>query len=186
MKTWKRNAIIATVLVLVCAGIYLNWMYGKNGIPDLTQTLDADKIMDDAKLVLASEDEKEGPLQAISAQDKTNDYFAQVRRSRQSARDEAVNLLQETIAYAEGEDTSVTNQKLESIVNMALTEAQIESMVIAKGYTDCVAYITDEGVSVAVASPEKGLQEQDVAIITDVVQSQGDFDMENIRVIGVD
>ena len=27
MKAWKKNAVIATVLVLVCAGIYLNWAY---------------------------------------------------------------------------------------------------------------------------------------------------------------
>ena len=25
MKTWKRNAIAATILVLICAGVYLNW-----------------------------------------------------------------------------------------------------------------------------------------------------------------
>ena len=25
MKIWKRNAIIASVLLLVCAGVYLNW-----------------------------------------------------------------------------------------------------------------------------------------------------------------
>ena len=27
MKIWKRNAIVAAVLVLVCAGIYLNWSH---------------------------------------------------------------------------------------------------------------------------------------------------------------
>ena len=44
MKTWKRNAVIAGVLVLVCAGIYLNWLYGGN-TPELTETLDADKVL---------------------------------------------------------------------------------------------------------------------------------------------
>ena len=43
MKTWKRNAIIAGVLVLVCAGIYLNWVHG-SAAPDLTDSLDADTI----------------------------------------------------------------------------------------------------------------------------------------------
>lgn len=37
MKTWKRNAIIAGVLVLVCAGIYLNWLYGRDST-DLTKS----------------------------------------------------------------------------------------------------------------------------------------------------
>ena len=47
----------------------------------------------------------------------------------------------------------------------ALCEAQIESLVIAKGYSDCVAYIGDDGISIAVAAPEGGLQQADVAVI---------------------
>jgi stage III sporulation protein AH len=66
-----------------------------------------------------------------------------------------------------------------------LNEAQIESLVIAKGYADCVAYITNEGISVAVAAPEGGLQEQDVAVIADIVISQSDYTYSDIRVVEV-
>ena len=68
---------------------------------------------------------------------------------------------------------------------MALCEAQIESLVIAKGYVDCVAYISDEGVSVAVASPEGGLAKADVAVIADIVMAQSDYSVEDIRVVEV-
>lgn len=51
MKAWKRNAIIAGVLVLVCAGIYLNWLYGSS-TPDITQTLDANKVLGESTLVI--------------------------------------------------------------------------------------------------------------------------------------
>ena len=27
LKIWKKNVIAAAVLVTVCAGIYMNWMY---------------------------------------------------------------------------------------------------------------------------------------------------------------
>jgi stage III sporulation protein AH len=74
---------------------------------------------------------------------------------------------------------------LEQIVQTALCEAQIESLVIAKGYTDCVAYISDEGISVAVAAPEGGLKQEDVAVIADIVIAQSDFEMGNIRVVEV-
>ena len=43
--------------------------------------------------------------------------------------------------------------ELDDIVQTALTEAQIESLIIAKGYTDCVAYMSSEGISVAVSAP---------------------------------
>lgn len=67
----------------------------------------------------------------------------------------------------------------------ALCEAQIESLVIAKGYADCVAYINEEGISVAVASPEGGLLQDDVAVIADIIITQSDFSMDEIRVVEV-
>ena len=27
---WKRNAVVATVLLFVCAAVYLNWRYAGN------------------------------------------------------------------------------------------------------------------------------------------------------------
>ena len=113
------------------------------------------------------------------------DYFAAVRLSRQQARDNAVDLLQEAMAYGEGGEASESSAKLEEIVEIALCEAQIESLIIAKGYTDCVAYMTDDGISVAVASPEGGMQQADVAVIADIVMTQSDFDFEDIHVVDV-
>ena len=182
MKTWKRNAVIAGVLVLVCAGIYLNWLYG-GGTPDLTETLDADKIMGETTLVMNSEGEEYA--QQVDANVDAEEYFAQIRLSRQTARDEAINVLQETIAYAQGEDTSESSAELESIISDALAESQIESLVVAKGYRDCVAYISDDGISLAVASPAEGMTETDVALLADIVMSQTDFTLSDIHIIGV-
>ena len=75
--------------------------------------------------------------------------------------------------------------ELETIVETALSEAQIESLVIAKGYADCVAYMTAEGISVAVASPEGGLQQEDVAVIADIVMQQSEYGLDTIRVVEV-
>ena len=181
MKTWKRNAIIAGVLVLACAGIYLNWVHG-SAAPDLTDSLDADKIMNDATLVLNGTDE----AQEVLGTPTGDEYFAQMRLSRQTARDQAVTLLQETISYAEGGDTSASSAKLEGIVSDALAESQIESLVIAKGYTDCVAYISDGAISVAVAAPENGLTQSDVGLLADIVLSQTNFKLSDIRIFGVE
>ena len=110
-KTWKRNLIAAGVLLVVCAGIYLNW-YAGHSAADLTETLDAGKILDDTTLVLQQEqgDALVTPVQQTGTQ---AEYFAQMRLSRQTARDEAVELLQETIAYADGDAAS--SAKLEGI-----------------------------------------------------------------------
>lgn len=181
MKIWKRNAIIAGVLVLVCAGIYLNWLYGVD-VPDLTKTLDADKVLGETTLVLNDTQED---IVSVSSTQEGNESFAQMRLSRQTARDEAVELLQETIAYAEGEDTGATRAELEKIIADALSESQIESMVVAKGYADCVAYISDDTISVAVAAPTDGLTQEDVSLLADIVIAQTDYQLSQIRIFGV-
>ena len=188
MKVWKKNAVIATVLVLVCAGIYLNWVYAEpNAVPDLTETLQEEQVLGETTIVFAQEED----LLATAAGEETasqelTDYFAAMRLSRQEARDSAVTTLQETIAYAgEGEDTTTSSQALEDLVAVSLQEAQIESLIIAKGYVDCVAYMTDDGISVAVPAPADGLQEADVAMLADVVMSQSDYQLSDIRIIEV-
>ena len=187
MKIWKRNAIIAAAMMLVCGGIYLNWRFGGTVKTPLVETLDEQKILDDATLVLApQEDSLEALASADVQQSPTADYFAQMRLSRQESRDSAVELLQETMAYAdEGEDVTASSDQLSRIVSYALTEAQIESLVISKGYADCVAYMTEDGISLAVPAAAEGLTEADVALLTDLVTAQSDYKLTQIRIIEV-
>ena len=180
MKVWKKNLVAAAILVTVCAGIYVNWLYTEDqAVMNLTDTLNSEKLLDTDTLVMG-----DGGLVDDTTAD-VSDYFSAVRLSRQQARDSAVGLLQEAMAYSDEENAEQTNSQLENIVQTALDEAQIESLVIAKGYEDCVAYITDEGISVAVASPEGGLTETDVAVVADIVISQSSLKMEDIHVIEV-
>ena len=166
MKIWKRNAVIATVLLFICAGVYLNWSYNnRQKTPDLTDTLNAEQVMGETSLQL---DDAAEPVSLEET--STDDYFAQVRLSRQSSRDSAVELLEQTIAYDEGTAVGDTaSQTLNRIVGTALSEAQIESLIIAKGFSDCVTYMADDTVSVAVSAPAEGLSTADVALISDVV-----------------
>ncbi len=183
-KIWKRNAVAATVLLFVCVGIYLNWAYqrGQNA-PDLTEVLNRDALLRDAELVVS-----EPPLEPAMAEDSATEYFAQIRLNRQKSRDSALQLLQETIAYESGSDdaaATAASDQLTALVNRALDEAEVESLVIAKGYPDCVCFMNDEGVSVAVSAPEEGLGEASVAAIADIVLTQSDYTISQIRVVEV-
>ena len=183
MKAWKRNAVIATVLVFICAGVYLNWSYNqKEKTPELTQTLSAEQVMGETTMVIADTSEEAEPAANMDAAD----YFAQVRLSRQESRDSAVELLEQTIAYDEGSELGTNAaETLNTLVSTALCEAQIESLVIAKGYDDCVTYISDDTVSVAVSAPPEGLTEADVALISDVVTAQTTYDLSQVRIVEV-
>lgn len=180
MKIWKKNLVAAAVLVTVCAGIYLNWLYTEQSdMKDLTQTLDAEKVMSDELIDLEHEE--------VLSQDvnTAEDYFAAVRLSRQQARDSAVNLLQEAMAYSDSTKSQESAAQLEDIVQTALSEAQIESLIIAKGYKDCVAYMSPDGISIAVSAPEGGLTQEDVAVIADIVMTQSQYKLSDIRVVEV-
>ena len=144
MKIWKKNLVAASLLVTVCAGIYVNWIYTEEeAAVELTDTLNEEKLLSEDMLVMADETD------LLEADSTATDYFAAVRLSRQEARDSAVNMLQEAMAYAGDDSAASSNEKLEGIVQTALCEAQIESLVVAKGYMDCVAYIGDDGISIA-------------------------------------
>ena len=181
MKIWKKNMIAVGLLIAVCTGIYINWLYTeKSTVVNLVDTLDANKLMSQDLLVMNPDDNV-----YLQADSTVSEYFAAVRLSRQTARDNAVGLLQEAMAYDDNNDGTQAQTMLESLVDDALCEAQIESLVIAKGYADCVAYISNDGISVAVAVPENGFTQSDVAVIADVVLTQSDFSMEDIHVVEV-
>jgi len=182
MKTWRKNLVAVAILLVVCVGIYANWAYSEDkAVANLTDTLNEDKILSSDMLVM-----NDGSYLIDDTTGTTvGDYFAAVRLSRQEARDSAVSLLQEAMSYDDDTQTAQTKEQLEDIVQTALCEAQIESLVIAKGYTDCVAYINDKGISVAVATPEGGLKQSDVAVIADIVMTQSEYTMKDIRVVEV-
>ena len=86
-------------------------------------------------------------------------------------------------------DQTMRDQANESIQTMAdytVTEAQIENLVVAKGYADCVAFIGEGALSLAVAAPDGGLTDVDTARIVDVVGQVSEFTASQIHIIEVE
>lgn len=170
MKKAKRNIIIAAVLVLVCAAVYLNWSYNAS---DESEPVDA---ADDAN-----------GAQTVGTQVSTDDYFAQARLARQTSRDEALGLL-ETAAASEGASQETIDASMDAIAAMAtwsMQETQIENLLLAKNFADAVVYISSDGVTVAVPAPVEGLNSAEVAQITETVIGETGCTAEDIRVIEV-
>ena len=168
MKKAKRNIIIATVLVFVCAAVYLNWSYNR---------------ADETDTALTGEEDNH----PVSAADETEDYFAQARLTRQTSRDEALSLL-ETAAASESASQETIDGAMDAIAAMAtwsMQETQIENMLLAKNFEDCVVYISSDGVTVAVPAPVEGLSAASVAQITETIIDETGCTAEDIRVIEV-
>lgn len=192
MKVWKRNAVVAAIVLFVCVAVYLNWSYGRS---DTASSMNGDstKTLGEAELVAAETGELaamdgSGEIAApveLAEEPSTEDYFAAARLSRQEARDEALSMLQSTVddPNAAAEVVASAGESIEAMAAVTLTESEIEGLVTAKGYTDCVTYIGDNSVSVVVAAPAGDLQAADVAKITDIVMGETDFSASQVKII---
>ena len=202
-QLWKRNAVVAAIALFVCAAVYLNWNYGKEGAEGVGKTLGQstmvggktqDPLVQGNSSTPAAPDSSAGQTggdaQSTGQTEGTSNsaYFATARLNRQQARDSALSLLQDAAAREDADET-VKNQLNDNIQTMAdytVTEAQIENLVVAKGYADCVAFIGEDTLSLAVAAPEGGLTEADTAKIVDVVNRTAGFNADQISIIEVE
>ena len=145
MKTilWKRNAVVVTVLLFVCAAVYLNWRYAGNVAGQVSASVEdsgSTKVLGEAALVGG---------EIVGAQAETTGYFDSARLSRQQSRDNALSLLREASEQENAEQTALdeANRAIQTLAGYTMLESQIESLVIAKGYADCVAFMGDNSVS---------------------------------------
>lgn len=187
-RQWKRNAVVATVLLFVCAAVYLNWRYAGEAAADQAAEVSSQqqenggstKVLGDAALV-------DG--QVISAQEdgtaQVSSYFDTARLSRQQSRDNALSLLREAAEQEGAEQAAVdeANRAIQTLAGYSVLESQIENLVVAKGYADCVAFMGEDSISVVVSAAEDGLQTEDVAKITDIVLGETDYTVDQITIM---
>ncbi len=116
----------------------------------------------------------EGDATDAGVQNDVDSYFAASQLSRQKARDEAMEVLQGVIDN-ENSDDDAKATALADIAKMAEdmeAEANVETLVMSKGFAQCVAVISDKGISVVVDVDETALTAAQVAQINTIVYEQ--------------
>lgn len=203
MKLWKRNAVVAAIVLFVCVAVYLNWSYQKESA-DVSKAAGG-KTLGQAALVSGTADplltsaapapqgtdaddmnEEDAADPGASEQAKTSTgYFASARLNRQQARDSALAMLHDALNSDATEEAAKAEAgaAIETLASSTVSEAQIENLVIAKGYRDCVAFISTGGVSVVVSAPEEGLQAADVARIAEIVTGETGVPASQVKII---
>jgi len=160
----KRNLIIVCAVLLIGVAVYLNylWFYTNDdlGYGSGDGSVDASGDLGNGS---GSGDGGEGE----------NNYFTSAQLSRQQARDEALEVLQ-TVLQNENALDSVKEEALADMSRIAIEieqESNIEAMVEAKGFAQCVAVVSGEQVSVIVDT-EEALTASQVAQISEIVYNQ--------------
>ena len=180
---WKRNTVVATMVLLVCAAVALNWKYTGEQAADAVEETGT-KILGEATLVSGQEDGGEAGTDEEAVY-TGGDYFASARLTRQQARDSALTILEDAMASENADEAmkEANGQAIQTIAGYTVSEAQIENLVTAKGYADCVAFISDESVSVVVSAQEGGLTDADVAKITEIVTDETGYEASQVKII---
>lgn len=201
MKKANQKMTLLTLVVALGAAVYLNWEYAKSTdfVVDATQ---ANAVMDtsdhnivtDALTVNAEVSQEEtvdknyGEAQLVSVSETTgNEFFEQARLSRTKTRDEALDKLQKTLKNTElsSEEKEQLTQTLSKTIDNITTESDIESIIKAKGFIDCVAFIDEDKVNITVMTSNDGLDKTEVAQIRDVVLSKCNVSAQNITIVEV-
>ena len=165
-KIGRRNLIVACAVLLIGAVVWVNWMLfdtEEEGYPGYNS----------------------GAVNAEGKESNGEDsYFATVQVSRERTRDEALEVLRSVADNADA-DEAVKTQALSDINRLALemsAEANIETLVMAKGFEDCVAVINGDGATVVVKTAEESLLPNQIAQINEIVYEQAQIKPVNIKI----
>ena len=112
-----------------------------------------------------------------------DEYFSSTVLSRQKARDEALEVLQTVVDSAEAlqETKAQAFSDMSQIAKDIEREANIETLIEAKGFSDCVAVVNGSTVSIVVKS--EGLLPNDIAQINEIVYEQTGVEPVNVKIV---
>ena len=181
-KIGRKQLVLASLVLALGAAVYLNWQFaGTNRLPvgedsSASSQLGAAQLVNNAYVETVSDDLQSAPG------DQAVDAFAEARLTRQNSRDEAMELLDNVLADLDA-DTEAKEAAVEQASAMAqsiLKETNVEGVLKAKGYQDCVAYLADGQCSVVVAG---ALEDSDMLIVQEVVMEQTGLSAEKIKIV---
>ena len=122
-----------------------------------------------------------GTDNGTAAGTQEEDYFAATALARETTRRESMEVLQKVVDSGEGEEREAALTQISAIAAAMEKEANIETLVKAGGYEQCVAVISGDSASVVV-SGEVPLDAARVATITGIVYEQAGILPANLTV----
>lgn len=204
-KVFGKNQIIITTLALMIAVAgYLNYsgkLFQTNDKKETSSEIANQELLDisDEDIAAAAETENgdietpDGdaeetggtPGEAVLTSGGSDTTIAAAKVSREQIRAQNKETLQELVDnqnVTEDQRQAAVNQML-SMTTLAETEVTIETLLEAKGFTDSVVTLTDDGAEVVVSRNE--LTDTNRAQIEDIVKRKGKIKAENIVITPV-
>ena len=185
MNIWKRNAVVSVIVLFVCVALYLSWSYGRVPEDDVNVFDPAATPGPSSAAVLGTPGPSPASPGIIGS--GGSPYFDEARLSRKEARDAALDIYREAAGNESATQDIRDNaaREINALAQNTVAEANLENMIKAKGFSECVVFINMETAKVVVAEPEEGMTAGDANIIADVILSECDIEPGNISIVHV-
>lgn len=178
MKFKKKYVIFAALTLALGAAVYVNWQF-----TSLSES--APKELGAASYVSATVQSTTDEVTETSALSKDQqNYFSSERMRRQSTQDRVIDDARELLGTEDADEDEKDEARADAqkMLKTFTVQDSIESIIRAKGFSDCLCYISDDGVTVIV--PEAELNDTSALIIDDAVLSHYEVSYENISIVG--
>jgi len=183
MKKWmgKKQLLLGFLVVALGLAVYLNYHFAAQNplqtTGTATATTTASKNLGDSKFV--------GATAAKNGSGTTVEYFATARKNRTAARDEAVEIIEDILAQPTVTDelSKQASEKLSALTDAIKQESDIETLLAAKNFSECLVFIDGDSAHVTVRAPK--LTEQQSVQILEIVTSHSDVAAENVNIVAV-
>lgn len=176
----KQILLLGLVALVITAGYY-RWTVEQSNlmssaVPTASETLPVN-----------AENSENGENNGNSNENTQNNQgnsaeISKLRQDRDSARSLSVEewkkIMQSSDASQEAKKDA--ESKVTKATDNAEKERKIETLVIAKGFEDCVAYVDESGVSVTVKGGE--VDGSSVAQIKDIIVTETNVPVKNIKI----
>lgn len=205
MRAISKNTRKATAITLAAAlvvAVYLNWQYARTGVTleedavNVAATVETeeavsapimDGLMTEAEAV-SSANKNYGEAQLVSvANNSGSKFFEEARLKRTKAHDEAMDAVQKALKSASlsAEEKKSYTQQLTGSLEDLNAENEIETLVRAKGFTDCLCFLQSGRADLTVMTSGDALTAAQVAQIRDIVLSKSNVTAQNITIVEV-
>lgn len=205
MRAISKNTRKATAITLAAAlvvAVYLNWQYARTGVTleedavNVAATVETeeavsapimDGLMTEAEAV-SSANKNYGEAQLVSvANSSGSKFFEEARLKRTKAHDEAMDAVQKALKSASlsAEEKKSYTQQLTGSLEDLNAENEIETLVRAKGFADCLCFLQSGRADLTVMTSGDALTAAQVAQIRDIVLSKSNVTAQNITIVEV-
>lgn len=219
MKFGKRQLLLASLILVLGAAVYLNWQFSgvKNDLAatEVVNDNETDKQLGQAQFVnlnsvadTGSEisDDTTSKNESIKQTDtpvtsgttsssdnsssnsdtkKSESYFAEAKLNRQKAQDDAVDMVKDILEDATASETAKAEAVAQAskIANIIQQQSNVESLIKAKGFSDCLVFIQNAECSIVVSG--LGLDDTLAITIKDIVTGQTGISADKIKITEV-